>query len=275
MVADQVEHAPQPWWRVVEHPVVWSVPLMALVVRATRGFNHGYYEFFVNGDPQGDAQQAEWQFATHVFTYTSGVLAGQLLSAVVGIALARRHRHGIALLVAAALSALLAVVTVAVGRPLTEPAGPLAAGPPFDDGVPGRVLLTELAAYPLYAAIGVGLGVLLWRLPGGWRRLLLVLLALGWIVATATGLFQNDTFVAPVWLLGLPPVAASGSVALAALAVDDRGDEVAVVVGDWGHSAGVALLIGAAAWAVALNLVPLLRCRPQSKRTKARSVAGP
>jgi hypothetical protein len=264
-----VSPVPPPWWRVVTHPAVWSVPLMALAVRSTAGFNRGFYEYFVNGDPQGDAQQAEWQYATHVFTYTSGVLVGQLLSVVVGMELARRHRHGFALTLSVALSALLAGVTVAVGRPLVEPVGRLAAGLPVDHAEPGRVLLTEVAAYPLYAAIGVGLGVLLWRLPGGWNRPVLVALALGWIVGTATGLLQNDTFAAPAWLLGLPPVAGSAAVALAALSVTDRSDDVAVVVGDLGHHAGVALLVGAAAWAVALNLLPLLGLRQRRRQTSA------
>ncbi len=248
------------WWRVATHPAVWSIPLMALVVLATHEFNSDFfYNLFVNGDAQGEVQAAEQDFADHVFTYTSGVLYGQVLSAVVGMVLARRYRHRVALLVAVAVSVVLAAVTAVVSRPLVEPVSALTAGMAFDHAAPRRVLLTELVAYPLYAACGVGLGVLVWRLPGVWRRLLWVSLAVGWTLATATGLLQDNTLHAPTWLLGLPPVAAAATVALAALSGTDPypfdpDDPTALnVVGDWGRGAGAALLVGALAWAVVLN----------------------
>jgi hypothetical protein len=265
MLIETVSITEPAWWRFARHPAVWSVPLMALLVVATDWYNSEFfYDFFVNGDPQGDVQGAESAFTDHVFTYTSGVLYGQVLSAVVGVVLARRHRHGVALLVAAVLSAVLAAVTALVGRALVEPVVGVAVGMAFDHAAPRRVLLTELAAYPLYAACGVGLGFLVWRLPGGWRRLLLGSLAVGWIVATTTGLMQDDRFEAPAWLLGLPPVAAAASVALAALSgaeplVFDPANPAAMeIVGDWGRGAGVALLVGALAWAVLLNVAAWL-----------------
>ena len=261
--------------RLVRHPAVWPVPVTALLVLVAEGFNIDfYYTFFVNYDPQGEVQQAEATFTSLVFTYTSGVLAGQVLCVLVGIGFARRYRHSRALQAAAAVSVVLAGVTVAVSTPLVDPVSGMAASMAFDYTAPRRVLLTELAAYPAYAAIGVALGVLLWRLPTAWRRLLFVLLAAGWFVATVAGLYQDNRFAAPPWLLGIPPVAAATAVALAALSGNDypfdpNDPYAVVVVGDWGRGAGAALLAGALVWAVVLNVVALFG-RPVGDRFRGR-----
>jgi hypothetical protein len=243
---------------------------MAVLVLAAEDFNaEFYYGFFVNGDAQGDVQLAEQNFTTHVFTNTCGVLSGQALCVLVGIVCARRHRHRVAVALATALSIVLAGVTAAVSRPLVEPVGGMAAGMAFDHGAPRRILLIELA-YPLFAAIGVAVGVLLWRMPAVWRWLLLVILAVGWLVATFIGLLQDDRFDAPVWLLGIPPAAAATAVTLAALSgtdgpYDPNDPTAVIVVGDWGRSAGAALLAGALAWAVLLNVLVLAGRRPRAE----------
>jgi hypothetical protein len=84
---------------------VWSVPVMGLLVFVAMPFNDGCYEYRVNDDPLGDAQQHEWIYTTRLFRYTSAVLSGQL-PLLAGAALARRHAQATALVVAAPLAAL-------------------------------------------------------------------------------------------------------------------------------------------------------------------------
>jgi hypothetical protein len=82
--------------RAVTHPAVWSLPVMALLAFVAMPFNEEFYGYWVNFDPQGDAQQHEWIYTTRIFRYTSGVLVGQLLALLTGAALraARRPRAG-------------------------------------------------------------------------------------------------------------------------------------------------------------------------------------
>jgi hypothetical protein len=245
--------------RALTQPVVWSLPMMALLAFVVMWFNDGFYEFWVNYDPQGDAQQHEWLYTIRIFRYTSGVLCGQLLALLTGAALAGRYPHLAALAVAIPLAALLAGVTFAVAYPLAvtrETAYFTTA--PLDDPVLVRVLVRELVGYPLYAAAGVGLGALRSgdRPPRrGRRRLLAILLAAGWCVATLTGLLQDDRFDAPYWLLwAVPPIAAGAAIALAGLSMNVW-YEPPVLVGDWGRGASTALLVSAAAYALGLNLL--------------------
>jgi hypothetical protein len=117
---------------------------------------------------------------------------------------------------------------------------------PYDDPALLPILLRELAAYPLFAAAGVGLGILLKG-----RRILPALLLLGWCVATLAGLLQSDRTAAWPWSLWtIPPMAAGAALALAGVSMDRPLD-------NWGHGPSIALLVGAAAWAVALNLLAL------------------
>jgi hypothetical protein len=257
--------------RAVAHPAVWSVSVMALLVFVAMPFNDGFYEYWVNYDPQGDAQQHEWIYMTRIFQYTSGVLCGHLLALLAGVALARRHAQATALVVAVPLAVLLAGVTFAVAYPLALASeGGYFTTAPLDDPVLVRVLAHELAAYPLYAAAGVGLGVLLSGGPArGGRRLLLPLLVAGWCAATLTGLLQDDGFNAPYWLLWtVPPIAAGAAIALAGLSMDVW-VEPPVLVGDWGRGASAALLISAAAYALGLNLLGGLAERRRRRRRAA------
>ncbi|WP_341720786.1 hypothetical protein QQG74_14390 [Micromonospora sp. FIMYZ51] len=222
-------------------------------------FNDALYEFWVNYDPQGDAQQHERFYATQIFRYTSGVLSGQLLALLAGAALARRHAQAIALAIAVALGVLLAGVTVLVAYPVASAReASQGAGRAFDDPVLVRVLLHELAGYPLLAAVGVGLGILLAGRRTGNRIALLTLLGMAWYGATQVGLAQDDEFVGPSWLLwAVPPIAAGTAVALAGLSLDVWSEPPALV-GDAGYRAGIALLVSAGAYALGLNLLGVL-----------------
>ncbi|GAA3948891.1 hypothetical protein [Actinoplanes auranticolor] len=251
--------------RVMSHPAVWSVLVAALLGWAAMPFNNGHYEYWINFDPQGDGQQQEWVQTRRIFRYTSGVLCGQLLALVAGVALSRRHRHAVALTIAVPLGAVLAVVTVALAFPFAwvlESSRP-AAVPAFDDPILTRVLLGELAAYPLYAAAGVGLGILVRRSARlrKRKRLLVPLFLLFWTVTTLTGLVQDDEYDAWPWLLwAVPFVAAGTAIALAGLSAD-AWEFPPVPVGDWGRSATLALLASAAAYALILNLLAVTRRR--------------
>ena len=120
-----------------------------------------------------------------------------------------------------------------------------------------RVVLSELAAFPLYAAAGVGLGILVSRSKR--RRLLVPLFLMFWSVTTLTGLIQDDEFDAWPWLLwAVPFVAAGTAIALAGLSADVW-EFPPVPVGDWGRSATIALLVSAAAYAMILNLLAVTR----------------
>jgi hypothetical protein len=107
-------------------PAVWPVPVMVLLVFVAVWFNDGtrynddFYELWVNGDPQGDAQQYEWQYSGRIFRYTSGVLCGQFLALLAGAALARRYPQAAALARAVPLAVILACVTFAVAYPLAR-----------------------------------------------------------------------------------------------------------------------------------------------------------
>lgn len=141
-----------------QYATALAVPAMALLVLVAMPFNDGFYGFWINYDAQGDAQQYELLHTTRVFRYTSGVLCGQVLALLAGTALASRRTQARAL--AVPLAVLLAGVAVAVAYPLARARESVFFTPPaHDDPVLVRVLLCEVAAYPLYAAAGVGLGL--------------------------------------------------------------------------------------------------------------------
>jgi hypothetical protein len=239
----------------------WSAGLAALAPILAMRFNIGFYEFWVNYDARGGAQQHELIATRHIFRHTSGVLCGQLLALLAGLALTRRFRHRTALALAVPLSLLLAAVVVAVGFPIADVLGrgyghtTLLGDPSFQ-----RVWLAELAAYPLVAAGWVALG----RLLAGRLPVAVPVILLGWGAATLTGLLQDDRFAGPAWLLWtVPPVAAATAIALNGLSMDVWFDPP-VLVGDWGHQASTALLISAAAWAAGLNLLAAMLARRRS-----------
>ena len=99
--------------RLARHPVVWSLP-----------FNSGYYEYWINFDPQGEGQRQEWVQTRRIFRYTSGVLCGQLLALVVGVALSRRYRQAVALAVGVLLAGVTALVAFPWPRAWRPPGSP-------------------------------------------------------------------------------------------------------------------------------------------------------
>jgi hypothetical protein len=133
-------------WLFAEHPAVWSVPLMVLLVLAAWPFNEGFYEFWVNYDTAGAEQESESAHTERMFEYTSGVLCGQFLALLAGAAVARRHLQAAALAVAVPLGGLLAGLTFAVAYPLAT-AGDNAylarylINPPLNDPVLVRLTL--------------------------------------------------------------------------------------------------------------------------------------
>lgn len=229
------------WW------VLLSIPLVAALAAALVALNDGYYALWVNYDPQGDAQQHERQYTTRAFRYTSGVLCGQLVALLSGAVLALRHQAR-ALAAAVPLGALLAAVTFAVTY-TRDGNAPLA-----DAGI-ARLLAVELAAFPLFAAIGVGLGLLL----GRWWPLLLVVPAFA--ALWAVGLLQDDQWGGPVWVLWLlPPLAAAAAIPLTTMSVDVWA-QPPVTVGDGGRGALIALAGGSILYAGGLTLLGWRRSR--------------
>jgi hypothetical protein len=226
------------WW------VLLSIPLVATLAVLLLPLNDGYYEFWVNYDPQGDAQQHEWQYTTRAFRYTSGVLCGQLVALLAGAVLALRHRVR-ALAAAVPLGAVLAAVTFAVAYH-RDGRDPLA------DAAIARLVTAELAAFPLFAAVGVGLGLLLAR-----HRRLLLLAPPVFAALWAIGLTQDDRWGGPMWILWLlPPLAAAAAIPLTTTSVDVWA-EPAVTVGDSGQGALIALLAGLLLYAGGLTLLSL------------------
>jgi hypothetical protein len=243
--------------RVRRHPVVWAVPLLALVATVAWVCNGSYYDSAVNSDPQGEFQVGEWRRTTAIFHHTTGLLYGQILALIVGAALAARHRWAVALALAGLLSGALAATAFFAGQ-LLGPLGQAEHGGylPMGDPVFVRMLIRELVAYPLYAFCGVGLGVLIrnWLFPLAWP--LIVLVVPPWMVGTLVGLFQQDHGAAPHWLYWVaPPIAAATAVSLSALSLTEtyRPD----LYGDWGNEASIALLASATVYAVVLNLLAL------------------
>jgi hypothetical protein len=256
-----VDPTATPRRRLRRHPVVWAVPLLALVATVAWVCNGSFYDTAVNSDPQGDFQLGEWRRTTAIFHHTTGLLYGQLVALIVGAALAARHRWAVALALAGLLSGALAATAFFAGQ-LLGPLGQADHGDylPMGDPVFVRMLVRELVAYPLYAFSGVGLGVLIrtWLVARAWP--LIVLVAPPWMIGTLVGLFQNGDGDAPHWLYWVaPPIAAATAVSLSALSMVERFGPAAtaepVLLGDWGNEASIALLAGATVYAVVLNLL--------------------
>ncbi|MEV6305918.1 hypothetical protein AB0M02_41350 [Actinoplanes sp. NPDC051861] len=239
------------------HPLVWAVPVMVVLVLVARPFNDGFYEQFVNYDPQGDDQQREWNYTRYVFQHTSGVLLGQLLCLVIGVLLARRHGQRAALAIGMPLAGVLAAVTIAAGFVLTGKR---------DFDLPWGVIVAELVAYPLFLAAGVGLGTLTHRT----RVWAATVGGIVWMVVTVAGLMETGMYL-PAWLLtAVPQLAAAAALGGSVLSADewDGGADQS----DWGLTAAAALLIGVTAWAVLLNLLAWFR---QRGRRNQSAVTGP
>ncbi|MCW6010403.1 hypothetical protein K1W54_38530 [Micromonospora sp. CPCC 205371] len=244
------------WW------VLLSIPLVALLATMLLPLNDGFYEFWVNYDAQGDAQQYEWRQTTRAFRYTSGVLCGQLVALLAGAVLALRHRAW-ALASAVPLGAVLAATTFAVAY-ARDGKDPLA-----DAGI-ARLVAVELAAFPLFAAVGVGLGLLLGR---RWWLLPLTLPAVA--IMWAIGLTQDDRWGGPEWLLWLlPPLAAAAAIPLTTMSVDVWLDPP-VTVGDGGKGALIALVGGLILYAGSLTLLGMVLSRRAPTRPAPRRARPP
>ncbi|MEV4281155.1 hypothetical protein [Actinoplanes xinjiangensis] len=247
-----------------------TIPVMVLLVIVLMPVNEGFYVTSINYDAQGDSQQWEWRYNREVMRNTSGYLAGHMLALITGVWLARRHRYPSAVALAAGIGTALAatafltahllggerVRVAADGRALWEPAviGEVPYGP-------------LLAAFPLYALAGAGLGVLLAGRPRSRAARIAAgtALLLGWWVATATGLMQDDRLGLPLWsLVVLPPLAAATAIGMASLSLD-AWDLHPALAGDWGDTAAGALLIGLTAWTAVVTVAAFARAHRRGR----------
>ena len=200
---------------------------VALLVVLLMKLNADYAEAWVNGDAQGEDQELELYYTGVVFTRTAGHTAGQLLALVLGAMLTLASsvatrpippaRVGAALLG----GAVLALVNVAVAVPLAAAVYPAThpamaerhsygmtfdAVPLHDPGVL-RVLVTGLAAFPLYALAGVIWATIIRR----WQWWILI--ATSWLPAAGCGVIAPRIAddVGPAWTFLLctlvPPIA--------------------------------------------------------------------
>jgi hypothetical protein len=223
-------------------------------------FNVGFYEFAVNQDPEGEDQLYEWQRTTLIFRHTTGVLCGQVVALITGAALVRRHRWPAALAIAALFAAALAVTAFVAGQLLGRVGESFDISyTPTDDPVFVRMLVRELAAYPLYALAGVGIGGLLRHRLHRRARLLVALVVPAWVVVTLVALTEDDAGNVAHWLYwAVPPIGAAAALAQSALSMDaDVGIDL-VLRGDWGDHASMAMLIGAAGYALLLTMLAVL-----------------
>ncbi|WP_189082274.1 hypothetical protein [Mangrovihabitans endophyticus] len=213
------------------------IPAMAALVAALMPVNDGLYHFAVYDDPQTPDELRERWATTWSYRYTSGVLCGHFVSLTAGLALGCRRRWH-ALPAAAGLALALALVAVAVAIPAARLAAPDPPPPPV------RLLVVEAVAYPLWAAVGVGIGTLLavarrtTRLALG--AAIIVATPLWWIFAYA-GLAQHGVPKIPEWMLWpFPSLAAGAALSPSGLVTGDA-SRPPDLGGAWGYWAAVAL----------------------------------
>jgi hypothetical protein len=260
--------------------VLWAIPVVVLLAVVLIPVNEEFYVTSINYDAQGESQQWEWRYNREVMRNTSGYLCGHVAALITGAWAARRHRYPAALGIAAAVGAAMAgaVFTTAWalggerlrvatdGRTLWEPAviGDVPHGP-------------LLAAFPLYAVAGAGLGVLLAGRPRsrGARIAAGVALLFGWYVVTVAGLMQDDRLGLPLGALVLvPPLAAAAAIGMASLSLD-AWDLHPELTGDWGHTAAGALLIGLTGWTAVITVAAFAHTRAARRVTGATGGAPP
>jgi hypothetical protein len=193
--------------------------------------NADYAEAWVNGDAQGEDQELELYYTGVVFTRTAGHTSGQILALVLGAMLTLTGRPPPSgeirpippARVGAGLvgGAILALVNVVVAVPLAAAVYPAThpamadrysygmtfdAVPLHDPGVL-RVLVTGLAAFPLYAVAGVIWATMIRR----WQWWILI--GIGWLPAVGCGVIVQGVAVdvGPAWSFLLctlmPPIA--------------------------------------------------------------------
>ncbi|TDC38860.1 hypothetical protein E1211_05670 [Micromonospora sp. 15K316] len=233
-----------------------AVILVAAVAAALAPFNAIYYEAWIYNDPQTNEELHDNEMIDFFMAHTSGFFWGQFIALFTGAFLAS-HVRGMrrALLAAVPAGLLLAAVDFAVAwsssagvrRRLawwTENHPGFLPADLFSDDRFHHVLAAGLAAFPLAAIAGVGLGTLiapLLRAPAAVVATLTVVSTMlygacagviGWIIATADG----ESAVLFAFLALLPPAAVTPSA-------------VRTAVGDHGDAFTTTLLISAVAWA--------------------------
>ncbi|MGW4461266.1 hypothetical protein [Micromonospora sp. NPDC004704] len=185
---------------------LWAPGAVAVLALLLMPVYESGYEFVVNPDPQGDAEQFERLYTTALLRYTSGFLCGQLIALALGAALGRQSvRAGttsrpLSIMAAAGLAgAALGLLNLAVVAPAAALRTELtmsivdvrATGLDFDPDLlrdPGfwQVVLVGLLSFPLWAVAGAAVGLLLdpdrvvptllaWVLAHGVTAVLLVL----------------------------------------------------------------------------------------------------
>jgi hypothetical protein len=220
----------------------WPFPLLAVGVAVftvvLMPINAGYGPQFLNGDAESYDEQLELYYTDLVFTRSSGQTAGQILALVLGAALVlvskRSARLSLPRLGAAMIGGLfLAAINAAVALRLAAMAAPdtldsvegvravgmtFAADPLHDPGVL-RVLLSGLAAFPLYAAAGAIWAAVIRQ----WQWW--VLISLSWVPGSLFGWFTSvgteyPNAVVPFLLDTLVPPAAT--IASAQVTADEQ-----------------------------------------------------
>ncbi|BEL07709.1 hypothetical protein Q0Z83_059000 [Actinoplanes sichuanensis] len=261
--------------------VLWAIPVTALLAAVLLPLNDDFYLTWINFDPQGEGQQWEWRYNREIMRNTSGYLYGHLLALVTGAWSARRRRFPVALAIAAGMGAAMAAAAFLTAHAL--------GGERLRVAADGRVLweptiLGEvqhgplLVAFPLYALLGAGLGVLLADRLGSRRTrvVAVVLLTIGWSVVSVVGLMQVGRIDFPAALLWMvPPLAAATAIGMASLSLG-AGEIGPAFLGDWGDTASSALIIGLTAWTVVVTGAALARRPdPAAVRPEPRSRMWP
>jgi hypothetical protein len=254
------------------HPLIAAgvaVALVAVAAVAMLPLNLGYYEFWINYDPQTDDELYLRAKVTAFMVSTSGFFWGHLVALLLGARLAQRLGN-VARAAATAVPAavLLAVVNLVVAWQLSAASrrslalageearrAGLAVTPDLLDDRGFQVVMgAELAAFPIAAFAGVGLGALLGcrlRWPIAVTAIIAgVALPLGGIAA-----FANDEPAVLFALLALVPPAA------------DVPAVVRTAVGDHGGMFTTTMLIGGAAWAALLVAAGGLAQQRRRRRT--------
>jgi hypothetical protein len=234
--------------------VLAATVLVAVSAVAMLPFNRGYYNFWINYDPQTYEEVYLRAKVTAFMMSTSGFFWGQQIALLLGAVLAQRLRRvRRALATAIPAAALLAAVNLAVAWPLSAgsrrslgQSGEDArqAGLPFtpdllDDRGFQLVLGAGLVAFPVAAVAGVGLAALIGPRPRALPIVAAIVVAIALPIGGLAASAQGEPAVLFALLALVPPAAAISTV-------------VRTAVGDHGDSFTAAMVIGGAVWALLL-----------------------
>ncbi|GIF76463.1 hypothetical protein [Asanoa siamensis] len=267
------------WRRVPESWVAVLVAgvLVALIAAALASSNAKYYEVWIYNDPQTSEEQRDWLMVDVFMAHTSGFFWNQFIVFFLGAFLGARLRGMLQALAAAVLAgAVLAAVNFAVAWHtsahvrrrlawwLENSSMPVPADLLADEQLQ-HVLAAGLAAFPLAALAGVGLGNLIAPALRGSAVLLVPLMAIstvfwgvplgifGWVVAAS-----GDEPIALLAVLALVPPPAAAIPSAVRTALVDHGDAFTIT-----------MLISNAAWALALILAGWVVQRRRTRRALA------